>query len=350
MGLRAVAVTVTVGDRVQLESITRSQSLPAALAWRAKMILRRAHTEPYRAVAERYEARRPTVSPWHKQYAEHGLVGLHNELELGWPRSTNEDAIAGLIQTALTRKPRGRTHWSRRSLAEATGLTESTVHRYRPLFGVQSHRSESFKLSNDPFSMEKVRDIVGLYLNPPDRAPVLCGLEKPMSGAGTHAAGFTHGPGLRPGRTHDYFHHRTTLFAALDVPNGTVLAQCKPNHRHHKFPAFLRHIEAQRPGTPRCAPDLRQLRHPQACSSERLAGAPPTLFSALQAHLQFLAESGRALVCVDHSPGDPSRLLRFGCPSQAQDRYLRETLQPAPQAIPVDCYRRVDPRQTRAVV
>ena len=118
---------------------------------------------------------RPTVSLWRKRFSERGIAGLHNEIKPGRPRSTSEERIAKLIKTALQTKPKGKTHWSRRTLADATRLSKSTVHRYLTLFGVQPHRSRSFKLSTDPFFIEKVRDIVGLYLNPPDHALVLCG-------------------------------------------------------------------------------------------------------------------------------------------------------------------------------
>jgi len=168
MGRRAVPLTVATEDRVQLESIARSQSVLAALARRAQIILRLADGETNSAVAERYQVSRPTVSLWRTRYDEHGLAGLHNEPKPGRSRSTSEDEIAGLIQTALTRKPKARTDWSRPSLADETGLSKSTVHRYLTLFGVQPHRTKSFKLSNDPFFVEKVRDIVGLCLNPPD--------------------------------------------------------------------------------------------------------------------------------------------------------------------------------------
>ena len=144
-------LTVTAEERMQLESIARSQSLPAALSRRAQMILRLADGETNSAVARRYRVSRPTVSLWRKRYAEHGIAGLHNELKPGRPRSTGEDEIATLINTALTRKPNGKTHWSRRSLADETGLSKSTVHRYLTLFGLQPHRSKSSKLSNDPF-------------------------------------------------------------------------------------------------------------------------------------------------------------------------------------------------------
>jgi transposase len=270
---------------MQLESIARSQSLPAALSRRAQMILRLVDGESHSAVARRYRVSRPTVSLWRKRYAERGLAGLHNELKPGRPRSVGEDEIAMLINTALTRKPRGKTHWSRRSLADQTGLSKSTVHRYLTLFGLQPHRTKRFKLSNDPFFIEKVRDIVGLYLNPPDHALVLCVDEKSQCQALERTQPvLPMGLGYVEGVTHDYVRHgTTTLFAALDVANGTVLTQCKPKHRHQEFLAFLRHIEANVP-------------------------------EHLDVHL--ICDNFRA----DHDPGDPPRLVRLGRRSEAQDR------------------------------
>lgn len=249
MGRPAVELKVTAEDRMQLESIARSQSLPAALSRRAQIILRLADGESNSAVARRFRTSRPTVSLWRKRYSTLGIAGLHNDLKPGRPRSTSEDEIAALINTALTRKPAGRTHWSQRALADATGLSKSTVHRYLALFGLQPHRSKSFKLSNDPLFIEKVRDIVGLYLNPPDHALVLCVDEKSQCQALERTQPLLPmGIGYVEGVTHDYIRHgTTTLFAALDVANGTVLTQCKPKHRHQEFLAFLRHIEANVP-------------------------------------------------------------------------------------------------------
>jgi putative transposase len=249
MGRPARTLTVTAEDRAQLESIARSQSLPAALSRRAQMILRLTDGETNMSVARRYRTSRPTVSLWRKRYAEHGIAGLHNELKPGRPRTTGEEEIAALINTALSRKPKGKTHWSRRSLAEETGLSKSTVHRYLTMFGLQPHRSKSFKLSTDPFFIEKVRDIVGLYLNPPDHALVLCVDEKSQVQALERTQPvLPMGLGYVEGITHDYIRHgTTTLFAALDVANGTVLTQCKAKHRHQEFLAFLRHIEANVP-------------------------------------------------------------------------------------------------------
>jgi transposase len=249
IGRPAKELRVNAADRAQLESIARSQSLPAALARRAQMILRMADGESNSAVARRFRVSRPTVTMWRTRFRERGIAGLHNELKPGRPRSTSEEQIAELIHTALKRKPQGKTHWSRRELARETGLTPTTVHRYLSLFGVQPHRTRSFKLSTDPFFIEKVRDIVGLYLNPPDHALVLCVDEKSQVQALERTQPvLPMGLGYVEGITHDYIRHgTTTLFAALDVANGSVLTQCKRRHPHQEFLAFLRHIEANVP-------------------------------------------------------------------------------------------------------
>jgi len=164
-------------------------------------------------------------------------------------RDHDDERIAGLLNKVLKSKPKGATHWTVRSLADETGITKSSVHRYISLFGLQPHRSQSFKLSTDAFFVEKVRDIVGLYLNPPQNALVLCVDEKSQIQALERSQPILPlGLGYVEGVTHDYFRHgTTTLFAALDVANGSVIAQCKPRHRHQEFLSFLRHIEASIP-------------------------------------------------------------------------------------------------------
>jgi len=246
---KARVLTMSAGDRAQLESIARSQSLPAALARRAAMVLAMADGESNSAVARRFGVTRPTAILCRRRYAERGVEGLHNELKPGRPRDLSEERIAELINTALSSKPTGKTHWSQRSLADETGMSKSTVHRYLSLFGLQPHRSRSFKLSNDPFFIEKVRDIVGLYLNPPEHALVLCVDEKSQVQALQRTQPvLPMGLGYVEGITHDYVRHgTTTLFAALDIANGAVLTQCKAKHRHQEFLSFLRHIEVSVP-------------------------------------------------------------------------------------------------------
>jgi hypothetical protein len=162
------------------------------------------------------------------------------------PRSTGDDQIAMLLNTALTRKPSGKAHWSRRSLADETGIFKSTVCRHLTMFGLQPYRSEGFKLADDPFFIEKVRDTVGLYMNPPDQALAPCVDETSQTQVLEHTQPVLPvGLGYVDGITHDYVRHRkTTLFAALDVANSTVLTQSKPKHCHEKFLPFVRHIKA----------------------------------------------------------------------------------------------------------
>jgi putative transposase len=172
------SLQLSVQERRDLVAISASRSLPHGLVRRAQMIV---WTEEGMAVTE--VARRMKVTPsavdhWRRRFRELRLQGLHDELKAGRLRTVDEERIAELLNTALQRKPSAATHWSVRSLAAETGVSKSSVQRYLALFGVQPHRARSFKLSTDPFFIEKVRDIVGLYLNPPDKALVLCVDEK----------------------------------------------------------------------------------------------------------------------------------------------------------------------------
>jgi putative transposase len=246
---KAQSFAISTADRAQLESIARSQTLPAGISRRAAMILAMCAGESNSAVARRFGVNRGTAIGCRQRFIERGIEGLHSELKSGRPRDLSEERIAELINTAVSSKPPGQTHWSRRTLSEQTGISKSTVHRYLTMFGLQPHRSKSFKLSNDPFFIEKVRDIVGLYLNPPDHALVLCVDEKSQVQALERTQPvLPMGLGYIEGITHDYVRHgTTTLFAALDVANGSVLTQCKAKHRHQEFLAFLRHIEESVP-------------------------------------------------------------------------------------------------------
>lgn len=242
-------VVLTREERLQLESIARSRSMPHGLVRRAQIVLGAADGLGTSELARRHRVSRPTVSLWRKRWREGGLAGLHTELRPGRPRTIDDERVAELVNTTLHSKPEGQTHWSVRSLAAQTALSPTSVHRYISLFGLQPHRTKSFKLSNDPFFIEKVRDIVGLYLSPPENALVLCVDEKSQCQALERTQPvLPMGLGYLEGITHDYKRHgTTTLFAALDVVNGEVLAQCKRRHRHQEFLAFLRHIDQNVP-------------------------------------------------------------------------------------------------------
>jgi transposase len=232
-------------DKEQLNIIAQSRSLPHGVVRRAQIILLSAAGKTNSMIAQRIGLSVPTVGHWRRRFLEHGVVGLYGEERPGRPRSHEDDRVAALINKVLQDKPKHATHWTVRSVSEATGIAKSTVHRFFTLFGLQPHRSKSFKLSTDPFFVEKVRDIVGLYLNPPDKALVLCVDEKSQCQALERTQPvLPMGLGYVEGVTHDYYRHgTTTLFAALDVVSGQVISQCKARHRHQEFLSFLRHLD-----------------------------------------------------------------------------------------------------------
>ncbi|MGA8567565.1 MAG: IS630 family transposase, partial [Candidatus Binataceae bacterium] len=232
-------------EHAQLSALAASRALPHALVARAKLVLWAAQGESNTAIAERLGWSLPTVGKWRGRFVAQRMAGLHDELRPGRPRSYGDQRVAGLINRVLRSKPKNATHWSVRSVAEETAISKSTVARYFALFGLQPHRAKSFKLSTDPFFVEKVRDVVGLYLNPPDNALVLCVDEKSQVQALERTQPvLPMGLGYVEGVTHDYYRHgTTTLFAALNVLDGAVITQCKPRHRHQEFVAFLNHLD-----------------------------------------------------------------------------------------------------------
>jgi len=247
---RPIAPLVLSEDaRRDLENVSRSRSLPHALVQRAQIVLLAAEGNSNSAISQRLGLTRPTVGTWRQRYLDRGLEGLHDELKPGRPRSISDEQVASVVRKTLQSKPAGKTQWAVRSLASSTKLSKSTVHRIWNAFGLQPHRRRSFKLSTDPFFVEKVRDIVGLYLSPPRKAVVLCVDEKSQIQALDRTQPMLPmGLGYVEGVTHDYIRHGTmTLFAALDVVNGSVIAQTKRRHRHQEFLGFLKHIEEQVP-------------------------------------------------------------------------------------------------------
>ena len=246
MGRPKAELVLSDEEQAQLQSIARSRSLPAALVRRADLVLACAAGATNSAVARRFGTTNATVGKWRRRFIARRIEGLHDELRPGKPRSIDDERIAALLNTTLHAKPKdGATHWSVRGLAAETGIAKTSVHRFLQAFGLQPHRRDSFKLSTDPFFIEKLRDVVGLYLNPPDKALVLCLDEKSQIQALERTQPLLPlGFGYVEGVTHDYLRHgTTTLFAALDLLDGTVLAQCRPRHRHQEFLSFLRAIE-----------------------------------------------------------------------------------------------------------
>jgi putative transposase len=190
-----------------------------------------------------------TAGKWRERFRTQGLMGLYDERRPGKPRTVQDEAVVELIRKALDTKPDPETQWSCRSLEAATGISKSTVQRILSALGIQPHRQKTFKLSTDPFFIEKVYDIIGLYLNPPDHAMVLCVDEKSQTQALERSQPLLPmGLGYVEGVTHDYKRHgTTTLFAALDVASGQVITQCSRRHRHQEFLRFLNHIDKNVP-------------------------------------------------------------------------------------------------------
>ena len=248
-GRQLPPVVLTDDQREQMTALSQSTSMPYALVQRARIVLACAQGLTNCAVAQRLAVSPSAVGKWRRRFVERGVQGLHDELRPGRPRTYEDDKVAELINRALQEKPRNASAWSVRLMAQAQGVSKSTVQRWFSLFGVKPHLSDTFKLSSDPFFIEKVRDVTGLYLNPPDNAMVLCVDEKSQIQALNRTQPtLPMGLGYVEGFTHDYIRHgTTTLFAALDVATGKVIGKCCKRHRDQEFLAFLRIIDRETP-------------------------------------------------------------------------------------------------------
>jgi transposase len=236
-------------ERETLVRWARRRTSAQALALRCRIVLACADGLTNQAVAARLSVNQATVSKWRSRFVARRLEGLHDEPRPGAPRTISDDDVERVIVKTLEQTPRDATHWSTRSLAAATGMSQSAVSRIWRAFGLKPHLTETFKLSPDPQFIEKVRDVVGLYVNPPDAAVVLCVDEKSQIQALDRTAPVL---ALRPGtperRTHDYVRNGTTnLYAALDVASGNVIADLTAQHRAVEFRRFLNLINRSVP-------------------------------------------------------------------------------------------------------
>jgi transposase len=232
-----------------LQGWTRRRKTAQALSMRARIVLRASEGLTATAIAGELHVCIQTVSKWWRRFEEHGLDGLLDEPRPGQPRKLTDAQIEKVIVRTLESKPPAATHWSTRAMAKETGINQTAISRIWRAFSLAPHRSETFKLSKDPLFIDKVRDIVGLYLNPPERAMVLCVDEKSQIQALDRTAPLLP---MRPGqierRTHDYARHGTTsLFAALDAKSGKVIGQNQQRHRSEEFRNFLDTIEKNVP-------------------------------------------------------------------------------------------------------
>ena len=239
-------------DRRQLQQWASAYGTPQQVALRCRIVLAAADSESDNAIALQLKSNRPTVRLWRARFAQKGLQGLW-EVAPGRGRKATygPEVIQQVIDTTLQSKPKGRTHWSCRSMAQRLGVSKSTVSNIWRSHNLKPHRVKTFKLSRDPHFLEKLTDVVGLYLNPPEQAIVLCVDEKSQIQALDRTQ-----PGLpmKKGRcgtmTHDYKRNgTTTLFAALELAQGKVVGECYQRHRHQEFLKFLRRVDKEFPGT-----------------------------------------------------------------------------------------------------
>jgi transposase len=246
----AVPITLRESDRATLTRWTRRYTTAQALAFRARISLAAAAPGTTNtALAERLQTTTMTVAKWRRRFAAHGVEGLSDEPRPGAVRTITDEHIEQVITTTLETTPPAATHWSTRRLARQLGMSQSAISRIWRAFGLEPHRTETFKLSKDPQFIEKVRDVVGLYLNPPDRALVLCVDEKPQIQATEGTAPIVPlQPGTPERHTHDYIRHGTRdLFAALDVKAGTVIGELHHRHRRREFRHFLETVDQHTP-------------------------------------------------------------------------------------------------------
>jgi transposase len=249
IGRPKARLIVSPSERKRLEAWSRRRKTAQALALRSRIVLRCASGLQNMEVAEQLGVSQQMVCKWRRRFIDRRIDGLLDEPRPGTPRKITDEDVERVIVQTLETTPRDATHWSVRSMAKESGLSHATVHRIWRAFSLQPHRSETFKLSKDPLFVEKVRDIVGLYLDPPDKALVLCVDEKSQIQALDRTQPLLPMRLGQPERqTHDYVRHGTTsLFAALDVATGKVIGECHRRHRAVEFKKFLATIDAQVP-------------------------------------------------------------------------------------------------------
>lgn len=248
--MERVCVSIKEDERVELERLVRGRKTPQKVVLRAKIVLLSADGVPTSEIVKQLETTYPTITRWRQRYTEEGVDGLRKDATRpGRKPRISEGQVREVVEQTLHSTPANGTHWSTRTMAAATGLSKATVQRIWKAHGLQPHRQETFKLSGDPQFLEKLQDVAGLYLDPPEKAIVFSVDEKSQIQALDRTQ-----PGLpmKKGRagtmTHDYKRHgTTTLFAALNVATGEVVGQCYERHRHDEFLAFLKKLERQTP-------------------------------------------------------------------------------------------------------
>jgi transposase len=299
-------LSLSEGERERLASLAHRARSQPALARRARVVLGCAEGLDNKAVTKMLRCSLGMVGKWRSRFLKTRLEGLYDEPRPGAPRKLSDDQVEQVVIQTLESTPRGQTHWSTRELAKATGLSRMTISRIWRVFGLQPHRTETFKLSPDPLLIEKVRDMVGLYMHPPDHALVLCVDEKSQIQALDRTQPMLP---LRPGqierRTHDYKRHGTTsLFAALELTTSRVMGQLHRRHRSLEFRRFLDVIEANVPAALDVHIILDNYGTHKTAVIRKWFAKRPRFHVHFPPHLRLLDQSGGPLVRRNHQQTD----------------------------------------------
>jgi transposase len=342
----AAPLVLRAGDQPRLAAMARSQTVTAAAAQRARIVLLAADGVPNAEIARRLGVTRPTVVGWRRRYLESGIAGLSDLDRSGRPASIEE---ADVVIATLTKPPEslGVTHWSARLLADQLGISFASVARIWRKWNLQPWRIETFKFSTDPELDAKVRDVVALYLNPPDKAIVLSIDEKSQIQALNRTAPILPlRPGLPEKATHDHVRHgTTTLFAALEVATGKITDACHPRHTHLEFLAFLKQVAKAYPRVTLHIVCDNYGTH-KTPEGDQLAGKQPADHHALHTHLRIVAEHGGDLLRHHHPTTHPPRHLHLGRGPHRRHRGLHRRLEPTLPPLRLDQNRRRHPDQS----
>ncbi|WGQ03905.1 IS630 family transposase, partial (plasmid) [Pseudomonas amygdali pv. aesculi] len=249
MGRPATVIVLSEAEKAELLRRVKQRKGAQDACVRAEIILACAEGESGNSIAQRLNVSKDVVSRWRTRFSKWGLIGLNDEHRSGRPRTISDEQVQKVVDQVLKSKPEDASHWSTRQMSRETGISPASVMRIWHAFGIKPHLEKTFKLSTDPLFVDKVQDIVGLYLNPPDRALVLCIDEKSQIQALNRTQpGLPLAPGNPATRTHDYKRHGTTsLFAALDVATGEVIGRLKRQHRSVEFLSFLKEVDTSVP-------------------------------------------------------------------------------------------------------
>jgi transposase len=351
-GPKLAVLELTAQERETLQGLTRRPKTAQALALRARIVLACADGLSNSEVSRQLDVSLPTVGKWRKRFVDQRVDGLRDEARPGQPRKITDAQIETVIVTTLEHTPANKdSHWSTRSMAKAVGLNQTAVSRIWRAFGLKPHLADTWKLSTDPLFIDKVRDIVGLYLDPPQGAMVLAVDEKSQIQALDRTAPMLPMmPGV-PGRTtHDYTRHGTTsLCAALDVATGMVIGQTHRKHRHQEFLRFLKTIDKATPSEVDLHLVLDNYATPQDTADPPVAGQASEVPPALHPDLLVVAQPGRAPVRVADRQATPSGRAQEPAGPRTRHPRLDHPVERQPAALQLDQERRRDPRTTRLI-